>query len=125
MLHRHKKEIYFNTKKQIGMNTFKLLVKEQRVTEMERQVQAINVGVVSYDHKNANLSSEEEVYDRLIQLDPFFMHEFIMTRLCARQRAEFWTRVSVVNAYELNEMSEREYMAEYKFQLYNQYLSQQ
>jgi hypothetical protein len=125
MLHRHKKEIYFNTKKQIGMNTFKLLVKEQRVTEMERQVQALNQGAVSYDLNSGDMETEEEVYDRLIQLDPLFMHEFIMTRLCPRQRAELFERISVVNAYELNEMSEREYMAEYKFQLYNKYLSQQ
>jgi hypothetical protein len=113
------------TTKQNNMSTFKLLVKEQRVNEMERQVQAINVDVVSYNPQNAELISEEEVYDRLIELNPNFMHEFIMTRLCPRQRAELFERVSVLDAYELNEMNEREYMAEYKFQLYNQYLSQQ
>ena len=125
MLHRHKKEIYFNTKKQIGMNTFKLLVKEQRVTEMERQVQARNQGAVSYDLNSGDMETEEEVYDRLIQLDPFFMNDFIMERLCPRQRAEFWTRVSVVNAYEFDNMSEREYMADFKIQLYNKYLNEQ
>ena len=139
MLHRHKKEIYFNTKKQIGMNTFKLLVKEQRVNEMERQVQAINVDVVSYDfrwyyisysllcetEKQQYLDSEEELYDRIIDIGTIRTTTFIMERLCPRQRAELFERVSVLDAYELNEMNEREYMAEYKFQLYNQYLSQQ
>ena len=107
------------------MNTFKLLVKEQRVTEMERQVQARNQGAVSYDLNSGDMETEEEVYDRLIQLDPFFMNDFIMERLCPRQRAEFWTRVSVVNAYEFDNMSEREYMADFKIQLYNKYLNEQ
>ena len=107
------------------MSTFKLLVKEQRVIEMEHQVQANNVGVVSYDYLSADLSSEEALYDRLIDLDALSMHEFIMTRLCARQRAEFWTRVSVVNAYEFDDMDERNYMANFKIELYTKYLSQQ
>ena len=121
------------------MNTFKLLVKEQRVNEMERQVQAINVDVVSYDfrwyyisysllcetEKQQYLDSEEELYDRIIDIGTIRTTTFIMERLCPRQRAELFDRVSVLDAYELNEMSEREYMAEYKFQLYNKYLSQQ
>lgn len=107
------------------MSTFKLLIKEQRVIEMERQVQAINEGVVSYDYLSNDLSSEEEIYDRLIDLDALSMYNFIMTRLCPRQRAEFWTRVSVVNAYEFEDMEEREYMADFKIEIYNKYLSQQ
>jgi hypothetical protein len=107
------------------MSTFKLLIKEQRVIEMERQVQARNVGVVSYDYLSGDLSSEEEIYDRLIDLDALSMHDFIMTRLCPRQRAEFWTRVSVVNAYEFDDMDERNYMANFKIELYTKYLSQQ
>jgi len=107
------------------MSTFKLLVKEQRVTEMERQVQAINVGVVSYDFTNTLFDSEEEIYYHIIDLGTTRNTTFIMEHLCPRQRAELFERVSVIDAYELNEMSEREYMAEYKFQLYNQYLSQQ
>ena len=107
------------------MNTFKLLVKEQRVTEMERQVQAINVGVVSYDFRHTNLNSDEELYDHIIDIGTMRATTFTMESLCPRQRAELFERVSVLDAYELNEMNEREYMAEYKFQLYNQYLSRQ
>ena len=106
------------------MSTFKLLVKEQRVTEMERRVQAINMGVVS-DFTNLNFNSEAKLYDHLIQIGTISICSFIMEDLCPRQRAELFERVSVLDAYELNEMNEREYMAEYKFQLYNQYLSQQ
>lgn len=113
------------TTKQNNMSTFKLLVKEQRVTEMERQVQAINVGVVSYDFRRTNLNSDEELYDHIIDIGTMRATTFIMESLCPRQRAELFERVSVLDAYELNEMNEREYMAEYKFQLYNQYLSRQ
>lgn len=105
------------------MNTFKLLIKEQRVIEMERQVQAINVGVVSYDITNLHVDTEEGLYDRLIELDPINHSRFIMEDLCPRQRAEFWTRVSVVNAYEFDNMTEREYMADFKIELYTKYLS--
>ena len=104
------------------MSTFKLLVKEQRVTEMERQVQAINVGVVSHDLISLNFNTEAELYDHLIDIGTISICRFIMEDLCPRQRAELFDRVSVLDAYELNEMSEREYMAEYKFQLYNKYL---
>ena len=107
------------------MSTFKLLVKEQRVTEMERQVQAINVGVVSHDLISLNFNTEAELYDHLIDIGTISICSFIMEDLCPRQRAELFDRVSVLDAYELNEMNEREYMAEYKFQLYNKYLSQQ
>lgn len=110
------------TAKQIDMSTFKLLVKEQRVNEMERRVQAINMGVVS-DFTNLNFNNES--IDHLIQIGTVSICSFIMEDLCPRQRAELFERVSVLDAYELNEMNEREYMAEYKFQLYNQYLSQQ
>jgi hypothetical protein len=113
------------TTKQNNMSTFKLLVKEQRVTEMERQVQAINVDVVSHDLISLNFNTEAELYDHLIDIGTISIWRFIMEDLCPRQRAELFERVSVLDAYELNEMSEREYMAEYKFQLYNQYLSQQ
>lgn len=92
---------------------------------MERQVQANNVGVVSYDFTNNDLRSDEELYDHIITLGTTRTSTFIMESLCPRQRAELFERVSVLDAYELNEMSEREYMAEYKFQLYNQYLSRQ
>lgn len=105
------------------MSTFKLLVKEQRVTEMERQVQANNMGVVSYDFTIRDLRSDEELYDHIINLGITITTIFIMENLCPRQRAELFERVSVLDAYELNEMSEREYMAEYKFQLYNKYLN--
>lgn len=107
------------------MNTFKLLIKEQRIIEMERQVQAMHPNVVSYDITNLHVSTEDGLYDRLIELGPITHSRFIMEDLCPRQRAELFERVSVLDAYELNEMNEREYMAEYKFQLYNQYLSQQ
>lgn len=107
------------------MSTFKLLVKEQRVIEMERQVQARNVGVVSYDITSLHVGTEEGLYDRLIELDPHTHSRFIMEDLCPRQRAEFWTRVSVVNAYEFDDMGEREYMANFKIELYTKYLSQQ
>ena len=105
------------------MSTFKLLVKEQRVIEMERQVQARNVGVVSYDITNLHVDTEEDLYDRLIELGPLGHSRFIMEDLCPRQRAEFWTRVSVVNAYEFEDMQEREYMADFKIEIYNKYLS--
>lgn len=107
------------------MSTFKLLIKEQRVIEMERQVQAINEGVVSFDVTTTylHIESEEALYDRIIELDPINHSRFIMSDLCPRQRAEFWTRVSVVNAYEFEDMQEREYMADFKIELYNKYLS--
>ena len=107
------------------MSTFKLLIKEQRVTEMERRVQAINMGVVSYVFTNLNFNSEAKLYDHLIEIGTISICSFIMEDLCPRQRAELFERVSVLDAYELNEMNEREYMAEYKFQVYNKYLSQQ
>jgi len=105
------------------MSTFKLLIKEQRVIEMERQVQARNVGVVSYDITNLHLDTEDDLYDRIIELDPHMHYRFIMRELCPRQRAEFWTRVSVVCAYEFDGMDEREYMANLKIELYNKYLN--
>lgn len=107
------------------MSTFKLLVKEQRVIEMERQVQAIHAGVVSFNIRGTHLDNEEALYDRIIELDPHTHYRFIMRELCPRQRAEFWTRVSVVNAYEFDDMDEREYMANFKIELYTKYLSQQ
>lgn len=114
-----------NTIKQIDMSTFKLLIKEQRVIEMERQVQAINEGVVSYDITNLHVGTEEGLYDLLIELGPLSHSRFIMSDLCPRQRAEFWTRVSVVNAYEFDDIDERNYMANFKIEIYNKYLSQQ
>ena len=111
------------TTKQNSMSTFKLLVKEQRVTEMERQVQARNLGVVSHDLISLNFNTEDELYDHLIDIGTISICGFIMEDLCPRQRAELFDRVSVLDAYELNEMSEREYMAEYKLQLYNKYLN--
>jgi hypothetical protein len=107
------------------MSTFKLLIKEQRVIEMERQVQARNEGVVSYDINNSDFSSEDELYDYVIELGPLGLCGFIMQKLCPRQRAEFWTRASVVNGYEFDNITEREYMADFKIQLYTKYLNQQ
>lgn len=108
------------------MSTFQLLIKEQRVIEMERQVQAMHPNAVSYDISRLNhIHDEDDLYDRIITHDAMFNVELIMEELCPRQRAEFFTRVSVVNGYEFDNMTERMYMAEFKFKLYTKYLNAQ
>jgi len=105
------------------MSTFKLLIKEQRIIEMERQVQAMHPNVVSYVITNTSIDTEDDLYDRIIGHDVEMYIGFIMEELCPRQRAEFFTRVSVVNGYEFDNMTERMYMAQFKFKLYTKYLN--
>jgi hypothetical protein len=108
------------------MNELQLTIEEMKLGYMEAKVQRINPNVPDRNPDDHGYSTEEELFDRLIRLGPSsgISNEFIMESLSARQRAEFWDRVRVVNAYEYESMSEREYMVVFKRGVYNNYLNQ-
>ena len=108
------------------MNELQLTIEEMKLGYMEAMVQRINPDVPDRNPDDHGYSTEEELFDRLIRLGPLsgISNEFVMESLSARQRADFWDRVRVVNAYEHDEMSEREYMAVFKMKVYNNYLNQ-
>jgi hypothetical protein len=107
------------------MNELKLTIEEMQLGYMEAKVQQLNPNVTDRNPNDHGYDTEEELFDKLIQLSPITNVPFIMNRISARQRADFWDRVRVVNAYELDGMSEREYMVTLKKELYTQYLRNQ
>lgn len=107
------------------MNELKLTIEEMQLGYMEAKVQQLNPNVTDRNPNDHGYDTEEELFDKLIQLSPINNVPFIMHRLSARQRADFWDRVRVVNAYEYDGMSEREYMVTLKKELYTQYLRNQ
>jgi hypothetical protein len=108
-----------------NMNELKLTIEEMQLGYMEAKVQQLNPNVTDRNPNDHGYDTEEELFDKLIQLSPITNVPFIMNRISARQRADFWDRVRVVNAYELDGMSEREYMVTLKKELYTQYLRNQ
>lgn len=92
---------------------------------METKIQQLNPNTPDRDPRENDFDTEEELFDRLIELGPMNNSRYIMEKLSARQRAEFWDRVRVVNAYEHDGMSEREYMVTFKREVYNKYLIKQ
>jgi hypothetical protein len=108
------------------MNELQLTIEEMKLGHMEAKVQQMNPNVPDRDPDDHGYESEYELYDRLIHLGVLsgVANEFIMESLSARQRADFWDRVRVVNAYEHDGMSEREYMAVFKMKAYKRYLNQ-
>jgi NDP-sugar pyrophosphorylase family protein len=107
------------------MNELQLTIEEMQLGYMEAKVQQMNPNVPDRDPRENDFDNEYELFDRLIEIGPINNVPFIMHRLSARQRADFWDRVSVVNAYEHDGMSEREYMVILKKDLYTQYLRNQ
>jgi len=107
------------------MNELQLTIEEMQLGYMETKVQQHNPNTPDRDPSRHGYDTEEELFDKLIQLNPINNSRFIMEEISARQRADFWDRVSVVNAYELDGMSEREYMVTLKKDLYTQYLRNQ
>ena len=89
---------------------------------MEAKVQQLNPNKPDRNPDVHGYDTEEELYDKLIQLGVLNNVRFIMEEISARQRAEFWDRVRVVNAYEFDGMAERAYMAVFKREVYTQYL---
>lgn len=107
------------------MNELKLTIEEMKLGYMEAKVQQMNPNVPDRNPHDHGYDGEYELFDRIIHLGPSSgaANEFIMESLSARQRADFWDRVRVVNAYEHDDMSEREYMAVFKMKVYNHYLN--
>ena len=105
------------------MNELQLTLEELKVDYMETKVQQMHPNTPDRD-PSINGLNEEELFDKIIYLVPINNTRFIMVMLSARQRAAFWDRLRVVNAYEHDGMSEREYMVNYKKVLYNKYLNQ-
>ncbi len=110
------------TLKTNNMNELQLTIEEMQLGYMEAKVQQLNPNKPDRNPDVHGYDTEEELFDRLIQLGPINNSRFIMEELSARQRAEFWDRVRIVNAYEHDGMSEREYMATLKKELYKSYL---
>jgi hypothetical protein len=106
------------------MNELKLTIEEMQLGYMEQRVQQLNPNTPDRDPDVHSYDTEEELFDRIIEIGPINNSRYIMEELSARQRAELWDRVSVVNAYEHDSMSEREYMVTLKKELYNRYLNQ-
>ena len=108
------------------MNELKLTIEELKLSHMEAKVQQMNPDVTDRNHREHGYDDEYELFDRLINLGVLsgVANDFIMETLSARQRADFWDRVRVVNAYEHDGMSEREYMALFKMKAYKRYLNQ-
>jgi hypothetical protein len=104
------------------MNELQLTIEELKLSHMEAKVQQMNPNVPDRDPSRHGFDIEEELYDKLIQLGALNNVRFIMEEISARQRAAFWDRVRVVNAHEYDGMSEREYIAVFKREVYTQYL---
>jgi len=104
------------------MNELQLTIDEMQLGYMEQRVQQLNPNTSDRNPEVHGYDTEEELFDSIIDLGPSNNVRFIMTDLSARQRAEFWDRVRVVNAYEHDGMSEREYMVRLKKELYKRYL---
>jgi hypothetical protein len=107
------------------MNELQLTLEELKLTYMEAKVHQLNANVLDRVPQDHDCNSEEELFDKIIEIGPIHNVPFIMNRLSTRQRAAFWDRVRVVNAYEHDGMSEREYMVTLKKDLYTQYLRNQ
>lgn len=106
------------------MNELKLTIEEMQLGYMEQRVQQLNPNTPDRDPDVHSYDTEEELFDRIIEIGPINNSRYIMEELSARQRAELWDRVRVVNAYEHDGMIEREYMVTLKKELYNRYLNQ-
>lgn len=106
------------------MNELQLTIEEMQIFYMEQKVQQLHPNAPDRAPQNHSYDTEEELFDRLIALYPMQHIDFVMTDLSARQRASFWDRVRVVNAYDYEGATEREYMIIYKKHLYNKYLNQ-
>ena len=104
------------------MNELQLTIEEMQLGYMEAKVQQLNPNKPDRNPDVHGYDTEEELYDKLIQLGVLNNVRFIMEEISARQRAEFWDRVRVVNAYEFDGMAERAYMAVFKREVYTQYL---
>jgi hypothetical protein len=104
------------------MNELQLTIEEMQLGYMEQRVQQLNPNTPDRDPSRHGYDTEEELFDKIIQLSPMNNSRFIMEELSARQRADFWDRLRVVNAYDYDGMSERAYMAAVKRELYNAYL---